>query len=194
MSKAAFADIARSIGDARLGNVLAALAIQIETDIHNAQVAPKKSIRGDISKLRKAAETFLRASSHLSLLNLPLDQPLSDRGPEEPGAITMMKQVLAFCDKFLQPGRTAKKGRAKIAGRTVCASIVIEAWNAVHGHFPSASNSTVQSICDDYWQASGNDPIGELEPAKWRRSISDALLSDNAFRKYVRHEIALRTK
>jgi hypothetical protein len=183
-----FASVARKIGNPRLEKVLAQLAANVETDVHNAKsVSHRADLRGDLGSLKKQAEGFEKALSRISkgfrLLDLPIDAAES-----LPNARKTTRDIAAFCDKALSI-ISPKAGAPKKPGRVTCALIVIEAWHFARGRPPGANNAKAQEACDDYWRAYGGPPIGKGDPGNWRRTIKDALADRSALRRYIRDEI-----
>jgi hypothetical protein len=188
-----FASVARKIGNPRLEKVLAQLATNVETDVHNAKSVPRRAdLREDVGLLKKQAEGFEKALSRISkgfrLLALPI-------GAIEclPNARKTARDVTELCDEALSI-ISPKAGASKKPGRVTCALIVIEAWSFVHGKPPGANNAKAQEACEDYWRAYGGPPIGKGDPGNWRRTIKSALAVRSALRRYIRDEIRLEAE
>jgi hypothetical protein len=169
-----FVCVAQAIGDERLAGVLRELGRDINTDISNADfVVRRADLRADLKGLLHSAKEFERARKRLSgmrLLDLPLgaDRLLLD-------AKRTVRDTIAFCDRALAR-ISAKGGRPPKAGRTLCATIIIEAWTHTRGREPGDNSVALQEICDRYWIACGQTSlIGQSgEPANWRRVIASA--------------------
>ena len=109
--EAAFADVAKLIGDLRLAVPLAELASEIKTELHNASVMPQPlaaEIRKNLEQLRSATRRFQNAlnqvSSHLIELPPAVDfKPLKLAGDATP-------EILVMCDKALAVHRKSGKG------------------------------------------------------------------------------------
>ena len=179
-----FASVARKIGNPRLEKVLAQLAANVETDVHNAKHIPKLSdVRDNLKLLKGEAKRFEKALNKVSLLDIPSSTIDGLRV-----ARRTTRDVSALCDKVL-PSISEKGGAPKKPGRVTCALIVIEAWTFTHGRPPGANNAKAQEACEDYWRAYGGPPIGKGDPGNWRKTIKDALADRSALRRYIRDEI-----
>jgi hypothetical protein len=183
-----FADIARKIGNRRLGDSLEALASNVETGVHNPVFVPLHSdVRDDVKRLKAETERFESALNQVSkwILDLPVRESEC-----LPAARHILREVDALCDKALTT-ISAKGGAMKKPGRVTCAMIVIEAWAFAHGRAPGVNNKRVQEICDDYWRACGGQPIVDGDPSNWRRPLEDALADQDTLHRYIRDEIRL---
>ena len=184
-----FASVARKIGNPRLEKVLAQLAANVETDVHNAKHTPKRSdVRDNLKLLKGEAKRFEKALSKISMLDVPLGA-IKSLG----SARKSTRDVSALCDNALS-NITVKRGAPKRPGRVTCALIVIEAWTFTHGRPPGANNAKAQEACEDYWRAYGGPPIGKGDPGNWRRTIKSALADRRALRRYIRDEIRLEAE
>jgi len=179
-----FASVARKIGNPRLEKVLAQLAANVETEVHNAKHIPKLSdVRDNLKLLKGEAQRFEKALNKISLLDIPSNAIEGLRIARK-----TTRDVSALCDKAL-PNISVKRGAPKRPGRVTCALIVIEAWAFERGRPPGANNAKAQEACDDYWRSYGGPPIGKGDPGNWRKTIKDALADRSALRRYIRDEI-----
>jgi hypothetical protein len=187
----AFANVALKIGDRRLATVLAQLAANVKTHIHNASVIPRRSdVRADVEALKAKAEALEKALSRISkgfrFLHLPLVAT-----EIVPRARETTSNVIGFCDKALA-NISVKRGAPKKPGRVVCALIVIEAWAWAHGKAPHGAHSPkALEACEDFWRACGGPPIGRGDPDNWREAFKAALAlpTDRGLRRSIRDEI-----
>jgi hypothetical protein len=170
-----FADVAQKIGDARLATVLAQLARNVEIDIHNASVIPRRSdVRADVEALKAKAEAFEKALSRISKGFRFLDLPLIAT-EIVPRAREATCNVTELCDKALA-SISVKRGVSKKPGKITCALIVIEAWACVRGKAPHGAHSPkALAACEDYWQVCGELPNGRGDPDNWRKAFKAAL-------------------
>jgi hypothetical protein len=187
-----FASIAVKIGDLRLEKALEELAPQAAIDTHNTEFMGQYHRRSDVRKAVKQlkAETkrfqiaLNRVSQHL--LELTIDD--NDRLILAQNAV---RDITALCEQALSR-ISPKGGTKKEPARVICAAIVVEAWTLARRKAPSASNKTLQQLCDDYWQACGQNSLGD--PRNWLRSIFEALSDQSAMRRYIRDAIRRSTE
>jgi hypothetical protein len=178
-----FASVARKIGNRRLEKVLAQLAANVETEVHNAKHIPKRSdVRDNLKLLKGEAQRFEKALNKISLLDVP-----SAAIERLRVARKTTRDVSALYDNVLS-NISVKRG-PKRPGRVTCALIVIEAWAFARGRPPGANNAKAQEACEDYWRAYGGSPIGKGDADNWRKTIKDALADRSALRRYIRDEI-----
>ena len=96
-----------------------------------------------------------------------------------------LSDIVELCNKSLQTISTTS-GAPRKPGKVTCALIVIEAFTLVKDRVPSANNSSVQSACEDYWQACGGHAS---DLANWGRTITTALKDQSAWRRHIRDKI-----
>jgi hypothetical protein len=180
-----FASVAHKIGEPRLERALRGLASQVHNDIHNANfVVPRSEVRKAVNDLKANAQGFNKALDRMGLFHL-FHLPLHDFR----NARKATQNVIKWCDQGLSMV-SGKGGTRKQPGRAMCALIVIEAWTLTKGKAPGANNHTVLAICDEYWRACENKPIGKYgDPRNWRTSMADALASRDRLRHLIRDEI-----
>jgi hypothetical protein len=178
-----FASVARKIGNRRLEKVLAQLAANVETEVHNAKHIPKLSdVRDTLKLLKGEAQRFEKALNKISLLDVP-----SAAIERLRVARKTTRDVSALYDNVLS--NISVKRAPKRPGRVTCALIVIEAWAFARGRPPGANNAKAREACEDYWRAYGGPPIGKSDADNWRKTIKDALADRSALRRYIRDEI-----
>jgi hypothetical protein len=181
--EAAFADVAKLIGDLRLAVPLAELASEIKTELHNASVMPQPlaaEIRKNLEQLRSATRRFQNAlnqvSSHLIELPPAVDfKPLKLAGDATP-------EILVMCDKALAVHR--KSGKWREPGKLTCALIVIEAWAFVKGEPPGHNNEDAQEACEAYWLAC----TGQTSTT-WQWPLKLARANKTGLRRVIRNKI-----
>src|SRR5262245_11114704 len=176
------------IGDPRLAAPLAQLKTEVRTEVDNAAFIPKpREVKRDIERLRRDARRFEIALSRVSkrLVDLPTDADQSLKKANE-----ALNDITELCNKSLRTIST-KPGALKKPGRVTCALIVVEAFTLVKDRVPGANNFTVQSACEDYWQACGGHAS---DPENWRRTIDTALKDQSAWRRHIRNEIRFGTE
>ncbi|HYV72275.1 MAG TPA: hypothetical protein VE970_19510 [Pseudolabrys sp.] len=180
-----FASVARKIGNRRLEKVLAQLAANIRTEVHNAKHIPKlRDVRDNFRLLKGEAQRFEKALGRISLLDVPASAIEC-----LPDARKTTRDISALCDKALS-NISVKRGAPKRPGRVTCALIIIEAWDFERGRLPGANSPKAQEACADYWRANGGLPVGkEGDPGNWRSTLKEALADRSAFRRYIRDEI-----
>jgi len=80
--------------------------------------------------------------------------------------LAMLPSIQANLDR-LKP----HTGRPKDAKRDVCAAVVVEAWQLLHGEIKRRSEELYE-ICNAYWRACGGEEIGETsDRTNWRRAV-----------------------
>jgi len=176
-----FADVAEGIGARRLEKVLAQLAREVETEVHNAKfISRPADVRRDVERLKDESRRLEIALNRVSkrLLDLPVDASESLLRARE-----AIRDIVTLCDKSASI-ISAKPGRKRAPGKITCALIVIEAWASVRGKAPSANNEDAQEVCAAYWLACGGQPS-----ANWQRTLKAARADRSAWRKYIRDEI-----
>ena len=181
--EAAFADVAKLIGDLRLAVPLAELASEIKTELHNASVMPQPlaaEIRKNLEQLRSATRRFQNALDQVSshLLELPPAVDTKDLSLAKDAT----SKVLVICDKALAVHH--KSGRRREPGKLTCALIVIEAWTFVIGEPPGHNNEDAQEACEAYWLACTGQPF-----ATWQWPLKLARLNQSAWRRVIRDKI-----
>src|SRR5262249_41572172 len=150
-------------------------------------IPKSREVKRDIERLRREARRFEIALSRVSkrLLDLPTDASQNLKKAKE-----TLNDIAELCNTSLAIIST-KRGALKKPERLTCALIVIEAFALVKDRVPGANNFTVQSACEDYWQACGGYAS---DPANWRRTIDTALKDQSAWRRHIRNEIRLGTE
>src|SRR5262245_48689938 len=183
LQQPSFASVANMIGDPRLAAPLAQLKQEVRPEVHNAGFITKpKGVKRDIEWLRRDARRFEIALSRVSkrLIDLPMDTDQSLKKAHE-----ALSDIVELCNKSLQTISTTS-GAPRKPGKVTCALIVIEAFTFAKDRVPSANNSSVQSACEDYWQACGGHAS---DLANWRRTITAALKDQSPWRRHIRDKI-----
>jgi hypothetical protein len=183
LQQPSFASVANMIGDPRLAAPLAQLKREVRTEVHNAGFITKpREVKRDIERLRRDARRFEITLSQASkrLIDLPMDADQSLLKARD-----VLSDIVELCNRSLATIST-KPGAPRKPGRVTCALIVIEAFTLVKDRVPSANNSSVQSACEDYWQACGGHAS---DLANWRRTITAALKDQSAWRRHIRDKI-----
>ena len=139
-------------------------------------------VKRDIERLRRDARRFEITLSQASkrLIDLPMDADQSLLKARD-----VLSDIVELCNKSLATIST-KPGAPRKPGRVTCALIVIEAFTLVKDRVPGANNSSVQSACENYWQACGSHAS---DLANWRRTIATALKDQSAWRRHIRDKI-----
>ena len=183
LQQPSFASVANMIGDPRLAAPLAQLKREVRTEVDNAGFITKpKGLKQDLEWLRRDARRFEIALSRVSkrLIDLPTDADQRLKKASE-----ALSAIAELCNNSLRTISNAPGARRK-PGRVTCALIVIEAFTLVKDRVPSANNSSVQSACEDYWQACGGRAS---DLANWRRMITTALKAPSPWRRHIRDKI-----
>src|SRR5262245_30800322 len=183
LQQPSFASVANMIGDPRLAAPLAQLKQEVRPEVHNARFITKpRGVKRDIEWLRRDARRLEIALSRVSkrLIDLPADADQRLKKASE-----ALSDIAEFCNISLQTISTTLGARRK-PGRVTCALIVIEAFTLVKDRVPGANNSSVQSACEDYWQAYGGHAS---DLANWRRTITTALKDQGSWRRHIRDKI-----
>ena len=144
-----FAEIARKIGDDRLEKVLRELADNVENEVHNAQVTPKRSgIRANMKLLKRDAQRLEKSLNVVSRHRLDLPFSASECLPRARDVLT---EIVALCDETCAM-TSSKSGTNKKSAMVTCALVMVEAWTAVNGQAPGHNNDEFQSVCEAYAQ------------------------------------------
>jgi hypothetical protein len=150
-----------------------------------------KDVRIDYQRAKKAAVAMERAIDCVwnRFYWLPVDE-MDKLSAARDAARAVAELVDKASNRIPRAGR--KRAR-RIAGpnpRELCALIIIEAWTLVHGKPPGAHNLRVQGICDAYWRACGQAPIGKQgDPENWRRTMGAALKDNSPMRRSIRNQL-----
>jgi hypothetical protein len=183
LQRPSFASVANMIGDPRLAAPLAQLKQEVRPEVHNAGFITKpRGVKRDIEWLRRDARRFEIALSRVSkrLIDLPADADQRLKKASE-----ALGDIAELCNNSLQTISTTPGARRK-PGKVTCALIVIEAFTLVKDRVPSANNYSVQSACEDYWQACGGHAS---DLANWGQTITTALKDQSPWRRHIRDEI-----
>jgi hypothetical protein len=88
--------------------------------------------------------------------------------PEHVRAVlALLPRIKAHLDWLSKP----HIGRPKDERRDVCAAVVVEAWQLLHGKVQRRSEELYE-VCNDYWRACGGEEIGETgDLLNWRRAV-----------------------
>jgi hypothetical protein len=182
LQHSSFASVANMIGDPRLAAPLAQLSREVRTEVDNAGFITKpRGVKRDLEWLRRDARRFEIALSRVSkrLIDLPTDADQRLKKASE-----AVSDIAELCNNSLRTISTTPAPRK--TGKVTCALIVIEAFTMVKDRVPSANNYSVQSACEDYWQACGGHAS---DLASWRRTITTALKGQSPWRRHIRDKI-----
>jgi hypothetical protein len=158
----AFVDVGRRIAKADPPLWLLVGLTHFSADIGKDTSKYRQQFNDIVGQLSNATDVMLRW--------LPMFQHLG-WGAECPDEIkvvlAMLPRIKADLDR-LKPNT----GRPKNARRDVCAAVVVEAWQLLHGKVRRRSEEQLYEACNDYWRACGGEEIGETsDRSNWRRAV-----------------------
>jgi hypothetical protein len=97
-----------------------------------------------------------------------------------PDDVAVALAVLPKIKQRLAKAMNAPKragGQKPNVRRKACAAVVVEAWRIARGK-PEPDSRNLWDACDEYWQACGHEPRGQIGQ-NWQRDAVDAVAVDH---------------
>ena len=133
-----------------------------------------KSVRFTIERMHTSADYLIK--------HLPVYLPGVGRDLDAADAIAVLTKIRNSLDRLVnKPGRGG--GQKPHVQRQVCAAVVIELWNCVHGNVEPRSIELL-TACNDYWRACGHEDRGQ-DVENWRRDVATAIAKPQEWIKQV---------
>ena len=168
-----FEDVARKIAN---GNPPPWLLIGLNHFSKFIRLEPKLTSKED----REIDVKMLEAAQYLTKW-LPIYAHLEEFGFECPDCVdaasNALHELIEILEEDINEARTGVGRKANIQQR-ICASVVAEAWQLIHGEVGPRSEG-VQQACNEYWCACGCEEIGSTgDIENWRRPLEYALANN----------------
>jgi hypothetical protein len=128
----------------------------------------RKEYQAELERMQNAMETLLRLLPAYTLV-----PGLRDRDVEVVlDALPRIHRKLAGAANRRRPSKREPMFHPKL-----CARVIIDASLLVHGKVQPRSEAFTYSTCKTYWEACGNQPLGN-DIESWRRPVKRAMAED----------------
>jgi hypothetical protein len=172
-------------------------AVQVIFDAERrAGGMPRRAVlRRNLLKIETAAKTIARLVCDPSIVQVEprlhgvFGPPAFDEaGLDVPGAMNRLVRLATRCRQRIRTGAgraNAGPSFGEYGGRELCALIIVQAWQRMHGRAPSPKNDHAQEACAALWEAACQQPNsikakrGDVtEGAAWERHLKAARALD----------------